>query len=55
MRCSNSDKRENSRLHGTTESNIKNRYGNGTDEIVDLKRKITLAKGKMKVDSVMLE
>ncbi len=46
MRYSNSEKSENSRLHGTFEANIKDRYGNETDEIADLKRKISLAKGK---------
>jgi adenine deaminase len=53
MRYSNSEKGENSRLYGIIEANNKDRYGNGTDEIVDLKRKITLAKGKTKVDLVI--
>ncbi|MPZ05993.1 MAG: adenine deaminase [Nitrososphaeraceae archaeon] len=53
MRYSNSKKDENSRLCGIIEANNKDRYGNGTDEIVDLKRKITLAKGKTKVDLVI--
>jgi adenine deaminase len=53
MRYSNSEKSENSRLHGTFEANIKDRYGNETDEIADLKRKISLAKGKKKVDLVI--
>jgi hypothetical protein len=44
MRYSNSEKGDNSRLYGIIEANNKDRYGNGTDEIVDLKRKITLAK-----------
>lgn len=53
MRYSNSEKGENSRLYGIIEANNKDRYGSGTDEIVDLKRKITLAKGKTKVDLVI--
>ncbi len=50
----NSEKSENSRLHGTFGgAKINDLYGYVTDEIADLKRKISLAKGEDKVDLVI--
>lgn len=46
MQYFNSEQSENSRLHETFVANNKDRYGNETGKIADLKRKISLATGK---------
>jgi adenine deaminase len=53
MRNSNSVKGENSRLNRAFEANIIDRYGNESEKIAELKRKIDLAKGKEEVDLVI--
>ena len=53
LNLSLSDHGENLRLYGAFETSIKDRYGNDIREIAELKRRISLAKGKDEVNLII--